>query len=101
MKKQFDTTKNLYGVEPKILASMSYTDALKQKYIFIKKYIDTMRDAETNFYKNGGMSYYDFSIFVNEIKKREKALELVKFQLDEIGIDHRDIEVVEKTNENI
>ena len=86
-KKQFKSTEELYGVKPEELKRLNYEDALKLKYNHLKKVLDRYYNDVNNFYKNGGMSYEDFSLLFNELKKKEKAFDLVKMQLDEIKVD--------------
>lgn len=84
-KVSFRGTKDVYGVDPKELAKMSYRDAMLLMYIHAnKKYIS----ACTRFFKLPlDKTHYRESVELNEeMKKYRKSLELASLKLREIGI---------------
>lgn len=78
--KQFDSTEELYGVSPKVLANMTYKNALETKKQGLLK--RKRRVADEMFLATD----YDTEVAPLQVslKKVTKALQLVDLQLEEI-----------------
>jgi len=81
--KQFDSTKELYGVDPKVFVKMYHIDAVRLKRDSIAEKIKIIAERIHDNYKNGG-KYADISADSYLLKKYRKALELVELELEEM-----------------
>jgi uncharacterized lipoprotein YehR (DUF1307 family) len=78
----FKGTKEVYGVDPKELADMSYKKATRLKYEYAKA---KKKEIVKKMFSNSQMPYEEVSKLNMELNKIEKAIELAELQLEEIG----------------
>jgi hypothetical protein len=82
----FRPTIEVYGVDPKVLADMTYRDACILKYIHVKDMFKDATDKSFSLEQNND-NYEELVRLDVEAKKHEKAIKLLELQLSEIGVD--------------
>jgi len=79
----FKSTKEVYGVDPKVLANMSYKDATQLKLEYAnKKYKEV---ADKIFQAKHDTPYEELVQLDMELNRLSKAIALCELQLEEIG----------------
>jgi hypothetical protein len=85
--KEFKSTKDVYGVDPKILSDMTYKDAEILKYIHARRMHQKVVDEIFSLPLH--KDCYDRRVELDmEMKKYEKSIRLAELHLYEIGVDY-------------
>ena len=90
-KGMFKGTEEVYGVDPRVLAGMSYEEATRIKLEFAK---NEYKRVAKEIYELGNLKTFDadsyFKLTQLDVRLKElmKAISLAELQLDEIGADY-------------
>ena len=88
--KKFKSTKEVYGIDPMVLADMTYKEAEILKYIHAKRMFE--KSAVEMFKLPLNSSSYEENIRLDaEMKKYGQAADLAALHLQEIGVDYSKI----------
>jgi len=80
----FASTEEVYGVNPKELANMTYKEALERKLEYVKRSLRETAYDIYSAYGDNSVGYEEYSAANLKYKRLVKALELVELQLSEL-----------------